>query len=270
MIIDAFPFFNELDVLEGRLDYLYEHVDYFILAESNVAFSGKEKPLHYLENQLRFKKYQNKIIYYPYIFDNSKHNFDFDVLVNKMDYTSPHWFLENAQREHLTGFIKKFADTDYVMISDLDEIPNRDKIQWAIDNLPPTKCVTFFQKFFHYNLYSLFTHAWAGTAFTTAGLVKSNGAQWFRNHRYNDSQFLRIEDGGWHLSYFCDIDKIIEKIESFAHQEWNRQYWKDPSRIQKMIEEKRELYERDNQYTIVETDLSIFPEDFLKSFRKFV
>lgn len=269
MIIDAFPFFNELDVLEGRLNYLYDYVDYFIIVESNVTFSGKDKPFHYLENQLRYKKYQNKIIYYPYIFDNSKHNFNFNIVVEKMDYSNPHWYLENAQREHITNFAKKFDDSDYIMISDLDEIPNREKIQFAINNLPPTECAVFIQDFYHYNLFSKFTHEWYGTAFSKISKLRNLGAQWFRNSRYDTRQFLPIYNGGWHLSYFATIDKIVEKIESFAHQEFNRSYFKDQERIKQMIFNKQELFER-KQFSMVHTDISHLPKDFLESFRVFI
>ena len=56
MLIDAFTFFNELDLLEARLEYLYDTVDHFIIVESDISHSGKIKPFYYLENQNRFKK----------------------------------------------------------------------------------------------------------------------------------------------------------------------------------------------------------------------
>jgi hypothetical protein len=30
-----------------------------------------------------------------------------------------------------------------------------------------------------------------------------------------------VENGGWHLSYFGDVDFIVKKIGSFSHQEYN-------------------------------------------------
>ena len=35
MIYDIFPFFNELDLLEIRLNILDKHVDYFVIGECN-------------------------------------------------------------------------------------------------------------------------------------------------------------------------------------------------------------------------------------------
>jgi beta-1,4-mannosyl-glycoprotein beta-1,4-N-acetylglucosaminyltransferase len=77
MIIDAFTFFNELDILEARLKYLDNIVDYFLIVESNVTFSGKSKSLILQENIDRFSKYKKKIILAPFIFDNSQYNFNF-------------------------------------------------------------------------------------------------------------------------------------------------------------------------------------------------
>ena len=42
-IYDGFLFFNELDLLEIRLNTLNDVVDYFILVESSVTHAGKSK-----------------------------------------------------------------------------------------------------------------------------------------------------------------------------------------------------------------------------------
>ena len=47
MVIDCFIFFNELEMLEFRLEELNEHVDYFVLVESNLTHTGIEKELFY-------------------------------------------------------------------------------------------------------------------------------------------------------------------------------------------------------------------------------
>ena len=44
-IIDCFIFYNELDLLEYRLNILNDVVDYFVIVESTHTFVGKEKVL---------------------------------------------------------------------------------------------------------------------------------------------------------------------------------------------------------------------------------
>ena len=63
MIYDCFQFFNELDLLKLRLNVLDSVVDYFVLTEATVTFSGDSKPLYYYENKKLFEKYNHKIIH---------------------------------------------------------------------------------------------------------------------------------------------------------------------------------------------------------------
>ena len=60
-IIDTFMFNDELDLLESRLEYLYDHVDHFVLVESNVTHRGAPKTIFYSLYKDRFEKYQDKI-----------------------------------------------------------------------------------------------------------------------------------------------------------------------------------------------------------------
>ncbi len=59
-IIDTFMFNDELDLLESRLEYLYDHVDHFVLVESNVTHRGAPKTIFYSLYKDRFEKYQDK------------------------------------------------------------------------------------------------------------------------------------------------------------------------------------------------------------------
>lgn len=56
-IYDCFIFFNELDLLELRLNELSDIVDKFVLVEGTKTFQGDDKPLYFEENKDRFKEY---------------------------------------------------------------------------------------------------------------------------------------------------------------------------------------------------------------------
>ena len=51
MVYDCFTFFNELDMLEIRLNTLAEVVDKFVLVEMAYTFQRKPKPLYFDENK---------------------------------------------------------------------------------------------------------------------------------------------------------------------------------------------------------------------------
>ena len=62
-LIDCFIFYNELQLLLFRLEELYEIVDYFVLVESTVTFTGNAKPLYFEQHKELFHKYIDKIIH---------------------------------------------------------------------------------------------------------------------------------------------------------------------------------------------------------------
>ena len=108
MIIDCFPFFNELDVLELRLNILDEVVDKFILVEASKTQTKLDKPFYFEENKNRYSKFLDKIIH-----------------VKIEDYPKEDgWAMENFQRNCIQLGLEKLNLTinDIIAISDVDEI----------------------------------------------------------------------------------------------------------------------------------------------------
>jgi beta-1,4-mannosyl-glycoprotein beta-1,4-N-acetylglucosaminyltransferase len=67
-----------------------------------------------------------------------------------------------------------------------------------------------------------------------------------------------VKDGGWHFSYLGGVEKIILKIEALEHIEFNKDYYKDPSRLQEIINSGKDIFDRDARYKFVPIDES-FP-----------
>ena len=115
MIYDCFSFFNELDILEIRLNTLNEVVDKFVLVEAPWTFTGNPKPLYFEENKERFKLFLDKIIH----------------IVADQPPVSPTvterenaWIRESHQRNSINAGLNNAKNNDLIIISDLDEIPN--------------------------------------------------------------------------------------------------------------------------------------------------
>jgi beta-1,4-mannosyl-glycoprotein beta-1,4-N-acetylglucosaminyltransferase len=115
-IYDCFLFFNELDLLEIRLNVLNDYVDYFVLVEATKTFSNKNKKLYYAENTERFSSFNHKIIHI--VVD------EHPEFKNKKDAVGDVWEYEVYQRNQIIKGLEKADDNDVVMISDVDEIPN--------------------------------------------------------------------------------------------------------------------------------------------------
>lgn len=109
MIYDCFSFYNELDLLEIRLNTLDSVVDKFVLVEATKTHNGQEKPLYYQENVKRFAPFHGKIIH---------------IIVDSFPEIESAWTLENYQRNQIIRGLQGARDDDIVLLSDLDEIPN--------------------------------------------------------------------------------------------------------------------------------------------------
>jgi beta-1,4-mannosyl-glycoprotein beta-1,4-N-acetylglucosaminyltransferase len=153
-------------------------------------------------------------------------------------------------------------DSDYF----LDEIPDKNMFGLIMDELKTTDILALVHRFFYYNLNCMFDGPWFGPMVTKKHILDHTSPQKVREHAIAAK---RIQYGGWHLSYFFGENAIKTKLQSFAHQEWNQDYWLNPERIKKCIEEKKDIFERENHPPLIEPPLEIFPEDFLKVFRQY-
>ena len=73
MIYDCFIFFNELELLELRLNELAGVVDKFVLVEATRTFTNEPKPLFFQENRARFREFDSRIIHVV-VADSPSHN----------------------------------------------------------------------------------------------------------------------------------------------------------------------------------------------------
>ena len=160
------------------------------------------------------------------------------------------------------------------MISDIDEIPNPDKINsFNIKN----KYACFIQKNFQskLNLLNVTQNLWGGTKICQKKYLKS--PQWLRNLKtkkksiwkfYESKSPQLISDGGWHFSYLKTPDEISKKIKSFAHQEFNKPNFTNIEEIRKKINNRVDIFDRQYKYQKINLDDN-FPKYILENKIKF-
>lgn len=240
-VFDCFTYFNEIDLLKIRLEYLYNYVDKFIIVEGNVGFQGNSKN-HFLDLS-EISKFLPKVHY---------------SLVS-LDAKDP-WENENKQRRGIFTELKNHADlNDIVILSDLDEIWNVNILKKYIKKIYSIKCLLFY---YYFNLLS--SDTWYSPKI---GLFK---------HFEEDMDSIRllnnlpIIEGGWHFSYFGGANKIKEKLRSFSHSEYNTEKYTDITFIENKIKLGLDLFDRNIDYKIsTEKEVSeIIPYDLLKLFKK--
>lgn len=238
MIYDCFTFFNELDLLDIRLNILNDYVDKFVIVESTKTFTGKDKPLYYAENKERFKEFESKIIH---------------VVVNDFPETDNPWAIECNQRNAIERGLVNCKDDDIILISDLDEIPNPEYINKYkdIDGIK-----LFEQRFSNYYIncvradiqiwligtkmlsYYDFKHFFDDKTPTFNEAVveemnKGTTANLIRDYK----KCYHIKNGGWHFTNMGGAEKVREKFKSFSHTECADENYCNLNALNKRIKE---------------------------------
>lgn len=250
-VFDVVCFFQELDLLEFRLKYYDEIVDYHVVIESNLTHSGEPKEYLYEINKERYSKWQNKIIYIQ--LEQSTEGLSFDK-VDRYTPSNGSWILENQQRNS-ADFIKfKVNDDDVVMVNDLDEFVSTD-ILTHIKQHGLEKPVSVSQLFHYYymNCQNIgHERMWRGTVLVPGSDFKSKDTQVFRDNR---NHYDYIELGGYHFSFLNGIEAIRSKIKSFAHTEFNVPELTSDEHIIKCLEEGNDIFNRPGvKYKFVSLD----------------
>ena len=242
-------YFDEDMLLDLRLNVMNKFVDFFVIVESKYTHQGKVKDKKL--NLSDFKKFKDKIIH---IYNESKFE----------NYNS--WEKENFQRNLIMEGINKAQPDDYILISDLDEIPNPKKLQ----NIYKHKYSVFNQSVFYYkfNLKNISETNWYGTRCCKKKYLIS--PQKLRNEKIKNYPFWRldkiykkkfniIEDGGWHFTYIKTLSDIKKKIKSFAHKEFNKDKYLDDTYLKQKIDNGEDLFERDFKFQKIEVNQNNLP-----------
>lgn len=249
MIIDSFIFNDELDILEFRLQLLWNKVDKFIIVEADKTHTGLDKPFHFQQNEKRFAFARDKI--HHYMFSPDLEGLVFKTKPTQYDPTHDCWKIENQQRNAIMDVADHFPEDSLLIISDCDEIPSWEAIDLAREYPLPLACR---QDLFYYNLTNMCNQDWRGSIFTTVGQAQVMTPQGLRDMR---NSLTGISDGGWHLSWFGDIKK---KLSVQAHQELNTPEFNNDEHIAKCLAQKKDLFNRN--IDIMEVGSWIFPEYF--------
>ena len=195
MIIDCFTFYNELDLLDYRINILKETVDYFVVIEATRTHVGKPKEMYFPK-----EKYSNVI----YVAVELPHE-NPDIAKDEQ------WVNEKYQRNCIEWGLKRLqlCSDDIIIISDLDEIPDPRTLK-SLKNYPMNQIYSLEQDLYYCTLRSLVIEKWRFAKVMKFSEYFTSGKS-PDEIRFMDCNF--IKSGGWHLSYFGSHEHIINKIK---------------------------------------------------------
>lgn len=243
-VIDSF-LYNGEPIVPYRLKLLDPVVDEFIITESTYTHSGKEKPFLWCEKNAHvFEPYKHKVRFikiheFPPMPDDWMKRSYSGFMKNAND-----WWRENYQRDVLSQAID--ASQPFILIcTDADEIPNPEVFktrQHLYDQM--VEPVYFQMMFFYYNFQWRKVDSWYHGYMVTDQTYKKDTLS---NLRCYHPKRLIVPNGGWHCGYFFSIADLQRKIDSFAHQEWNHEKYKDAQHLKFCLDNGKDLYLRDNE-----------------------
>jgi len=254
-IFDCFMYFDEEIVLDLRLNILNEYVDYFVVVESLFTHKGDKRDLKFNHN--KFSKFKKKIIYLVY--DEQPKGIE-EINENDNEGEKSRKYIlnaihrENGQRNFISRGLDKAKNEDLILISDVDEIPNLENINFNEIN---EKLILFKQDMFYYKFnLKLPELEWSGTkACKKKDFINP---QWLRNIKDKKYSLFRldlffsktkyanlrfIQNGGWHFSNIKTAKEIEYKLKSYLH---HREFDVNPmslDEIDNIIENKQAIYD---------------------------
>ena len=227
-VVDVVPFFDEIDLLEIRLNVLHSAVDYFVISEYDYSFAGLEKPYNLQKSLHKFSKFSSKIIYIREKQSKILSSFENDDLQ------------KNSIKKHLK---MHFSENDLLLFGDVDEIPTLEGVKYVVSQLQENNSYFHFAQRMFYGFLNnehinnlLISYSgefdgvkkkmWLGTIATRMSVLNDLDMSQLRAPERKYSSH-RISQGGWHYSY-CGgegmdfIERATKKIKNNAHQEMNR------------------------------------------------
>lgn len=221
-VFDCFTFFNELDLLEVRLNELAPVVDVFVISEATRTFTGKEKPLYFKENSARFAPFLDRIIH---------------VVVEDFPDTSSSWVREIHQRDCVRRGLTSAGPGDILLLSDVDEIPRAEAVARMLAHPPGANDVICFELDWHafyfdvrlhekwvrlgpraIRLRSLATIDGLRGVYAPAGGFWRDAVRWIKAVRRMRRPVRRrvLPDAGWHFSWMGGVEAVARKGGSIS------------------------------------------------------
>ena len=270
---------------EVRLNVLGNKVDKFIVTESTYSHSGEKKKLNFDINN--YPKFKDKIIYI--VIDKEP-----DGIVPENN--NPTLQRSNSLKRIALSYdeslnaLNDADDNDFIMLSDNDEIPNLNSVQFKYNK---NDIVLFNQLFFYYKFDLLYDKMiWPGTKGCKKKMLKS--LSWLRNIKLKKYPFWRldtlfsrtkyinmniIKDGGWHFTNMKTPAEMYEKFMNFGHHDEFKLSGLTIDKIRDKVE-RRELFynhftDSNNQnkwesdYKLKQIDIKNLPEYLINNKSKY-
>ena len=237
-IVDYFMYFNEKELLELRYHMLKDHVDLFVISESNMTFSGKLKDYscEKVIEDLKLDKRKIRVIKNDLSQVSKKDVSAIDDIcshIAKDNKNVLYWTRERLQRDAICNILNEFEDDCVFICSDIDEIIRPSAVNWLSNVVVTNKNhvlkvpLVFLESRADKRVYlennEIVPWDKSMVLATKAQLTEQspNTLRAEFQNRFSTSYVTennkRIEDLGWHFTWMGDDNRKKIKATSYGH-----------------------------------------------------
>ena len=242
-IVDYFPYFNEKEILELRINLLKDYVDKFVIVDANRSHTGKVKPFTCKDTLKELGLWdENKI----QVIELNLHSDDDEVVFTDHDRHFNHndhkkmlvGSRDRLQKDALLSIIDQFDDETVFIVSDCDEIINPEHLTYVPNIIRSNPNIIFkiplvylegradLRLFYESNNNQV---QWDCSMFlATKNQLKTHTPNEIRSNfnnsypisyigQYENENYVRYEDMGWHFSWMGDTQRKKLKSLSYSH-----------------------------------------------------
>lgn len=195
-IVSVSPFFNEIELLETRVELLFGSVTEHVVIEGDRTHQGADKPMNLWRHS----------------FGDNVRRYTVELPDGEGD--AANWQREHIQRNCLATYLQHLNPADLVISTDLDEIPDPEAIPRIIE-ATAFGPVSLEMRMFYYGLQWENRSRWYHPKAARWGDI--NGKMTLTELRMGAGSIL--PNAGWHVSYWGGEARRLAKVEAFAHAE---------------------------------------------------
>jgi hypothetical protein len=240
---------HELEFIVANLEECYDQIDKMIVCEFNINHTGVKREYGFLDLKDRIPEHlRDKLDYHACdIYDVTARAYEDEDAIHRVN--------EPVMRSWFTK-LYDFRDDDIIISIDADEIIDRRKLPYIIDQVNHNGIVRLKMRQFFYKK----TYLWKNKDFISAIATKYGSIQPKYPNNWREQGKVTDEYVGCHFSWCMDVDAMLHKLETYGHPQYR--FCANRDLLEDAIENKKYPFDPNTDFQIEEIseDSEILPK----------